>query len=158
MDQLRALANPAGKSKPKTEKALCRKADAILARFVVELWIKVDIALEAAEKFRQVTRGRSSANTMYLKIVHWIPRIACSRDEKEISKSEVMDGIFPLATNTEPGCLRRAPCLQVPAPARKAPSVSEIRFTGRSDLRQKEPPDRSLDVRLFSRAVGMRPD
>ena len=76
-------------------------SDAILARFAVELWIQVDIALEPAEKFRQITRGRSSANTMYHKIVHWVPRITCSRDEKAISKSEVMDGIFPLATNTD---------------------------------------------------------
>jgi transposase len=101
MDQLRALADPSRKKKPKTEKAIRRKADAILARFAVELWIKVDIVLEPAEKFRQITRGRSSANTMYHKIVHWVPRITCSRDEKAISKSEVMDGIFPLATNTD---------------------------------------------------------
>jgi hypothetical protein len=66
----------------------------------VELWIKVDIVLEPAEKFRQITRGRSSTNTMYHKIVYWVPRITCSRDEKAISKSEVMDGTFPLATNT----------------------------------------------------------
>jgi len=101
MNQLRLLADPARKKKPKTEKALRRKADAILSRFAVEAWVKVDIALEQVEKFRQVTRGRSSANTMYHKIVQRVPRISCSRDQKVVSKSELMDGIFPLATNTD---------------------------------------------------------
>ena len=101
MDQLRALADPARKKKPKTEKALRKKADTILARFAVEVWVKVEITLEQREKFRQVARGRSSANTMYHKIVQWVPRISCARDENAILRSEVMDGIYPLATNTE---------------------------------------------------------
>src|SRR5260370_27510665 len=70
MDQLRALADPARKKKPKTEKALRKKADAILARFAVEAWVKVDIALQPVEKFRQGTRGRASANTLYHTPVH----------------------------------------------------------------------------------------
>jgi transposase len=101
MEQLRALADPAGKKKPKTEKALRKKADAILARFAGEAWVKFEIALQEVEKFRQVTRGRASANTMYHKVVRWVPRISCSRDEEAISKSEVMDGIFPLSTNAD---------------------------------------------------------
>ena len=53
------------------------------------------------EEFRQVRRGRSSANTMYRKIVRWVPSLSCTRDEEAISKSAVMDGIFPLVTNTQ---------------------------------------------------------
>lgn len=99
MNQLRLLADPARKKKPRTEKTLRRKADEILSHFAVQTWIKVDITLEQVERFRQVQRGRSSTNTMYHKIVHRVPRISCSRDEQAISKSEMMDGIFPLATN-----------------------------------------------------------
>jgi len=98
MDRLRALADSAGKHKPKTEKALRRKVDAILSGF--EPWIRVDMALEKVERFRQVRRGRSSANTTYRKIVQWVPTISYARDEKAISQSAAMDGIFPLATNT----------------------------------------------------------
>jgi hypothetical protein len=36
---------------------------------------------------------------MYRKSVLLVPRISCSRDENAISKSRVMDGIFPLSTN-----------------------------------------------------------
>src|SRR5207245_10323556 len=78
-----------------------KQAEAILARFAVRGWIKVDIASVEVEKFRQVTRGRSSADTMYRKLVHWVPRINCSRDENAIARAELMDGTFPLTTNTE---------------------------------------------------------
>ena len=98
MDRLRALADSAGKHKPKTEKALRRKVDAILSGF--EPWIRVDMALEKVERFRQVRRGRSSATTTYRKIVQWVPTISYARNEKAISQSAAMDGIFPLATNT----------------------------------------------------------
>src|SRR5205823_2307499 len=101
MDQLRALADPVRKRKPKKEQTLRKQAEAILARFAVRGWIKVDIASVEVEKFRQVTRGRSSADTMYRKLVHWVPRINCSRDENAIARAELMDGTFPLTTNTE---------------------------------------------------------
>ena len=99
--QLRALADPLRKKSPKTEAALRKKADKILSRLDVKAWVKVDIALERIEKFKQLKRGRAAANTVYRKVVLNVPRITCSRDENAISKSEVMDGIFPLVTNTE---------------------------------------------------------
>ena len=100
MDQLRALADPTRKKKPKTEKALRKKVDAILARFAVGTWVTVDIALQPVEKFTQINRGRASANTMYHKVVQWVPSISCARDDNAISQAELMDGIFPLSTNT----------------------------------------------------------
>src|SRR5487761_108136 len=101
MDQLRALADPARKRKPQKEKALRKKADAILARIAGEAWVQFEITLQEEEKFRQITRGRASSHTMYRKVVRWVPRISCSRNEEAISKSEVMDGIFPLSTNAD---------------------------------------------------------
>jgi transposase len=59
------------------------------------------MALETVEQFRQIKRGRSSPSTLYHKIVRQVPRIIYSRDEQAISKSERMDGIFPLASNTK---------------------------------------------------------
>src|SRR5207248_10100970 len=101
MDQLRALADPVRKRKPKKEQTLRKQAEAILARFAVRGWIKVDIASVEVEKFRQVTRGRSSADTMYRKLVHWVPGINCSRDENALARAELADGTVTLTTNTE---------------------------------------------------------
>ena len=101
MDHLRALADPVQKKMPKTEAALKRRAEKILVRFDAKSWVKVDIALERVEKFKQLKRGRAAADTAYRKVVHFVPRISCSRNENAIAQSEVMDGIFPLVTNTE---------------------------------------------------------
>jgi transposase len=53
------------------------------------------------EKFKQLKRGRAGEDTAYRKLVHFVPRISCSRNENAIAQSEAMDGIFPLVTNTE---------------------------------------------------------
>lgn len=101
LDQLRALLDPTRKKKPKKEKALRKKVAGILARYGVEHWIKVEVALEEVEEYRQVTRGRSTANTVYRKLVRWVPRLSYARDEKAIAQSELLDGTFPLTTNTD---------------------------------------------------------
>lgn len=101
MAQLRALADPERKKKARTEPKLRKQADAILARFAVEAWVKVEIAIEEVAKFRQLTPGRASSNTVYRKVRRWLPRISCSRDENAIARAELMDGVFPLTTNTD---------------------------------------------------------
>jgi transposase len=101
IDHLRALADPTRKKKPKTEAALRKKSEQLLSRFGVKDWVTVEIALEKVEKFKQVGRGRSSDDSRYRKIVQFVPVITCSRDENAIAHSEVMDGVFPLVTNTD---------------------------------------------------------
>jgi len=100
MDQLRALADPQRK-KATTEPRLRKQADAILVRFAVQPWIKVDIALQQVVTFRQLTRGRASADTAYRRVVRWLPRLSYSRDENAIARAQLMDGVFPLTTNTD---------------------------------------------------------
>lgn len=101
VDHIRALADPKRKKRPKTEKAMRKRTDAILNRFGVADWITVEIALERVEKFKQARRGRSSDDSMFRRVIHWIPSIECSRNESAISQASAMDGIFPLATNTD---------------------------------------------------------
>jgi transposase len=101
MEQLRALADPGRKKKATSEPKLRKQAHAILARFAVQAWVKIEIAIEEVVQFRQLTPGRASTDTMYRKVARWLPRIRCSRDENAIARAELMDGIFPLTTNTD---------------------------------------------------------
>jgi transposase len=101
MDQLRALADPDRKRKARTEPKLRKQADAILNRFAAQEWVKVEVAREEVTNFRQLTPGRASANTVYRKVVHWLPRLSYTRDENAIARAELMDGVFPLTTNTD---------------------------------------------------------
>lgn len=101
IDHIHSLADPKRKKRPRTEKAMRRKADAIINRFGVADWITAEVALERAEKFKQVRRGRSTGDSMYRRVVYWVPSIDCSRNEAAISAASAMDGIFPLTTNTD---------------------------------------------------------
>jgi transposase len=97
VNRLRALADPANGNKPKTESALRRKVEHAVAG--CETWIRTDISLTEVERFRQLTRGRSSAQTTYRKTMHRAPTLSYTRNEIAISQSAVMDGTFPLVTN-----------------------------------------------------------
>jgi transposase len=98
---LQDLTDPVRKKKPKTEKTLRKKAESILLKCGVEEWLQIDIALEKVENFKQLSRGPASADTVYRKTVHWIPHIKITRDENVIARAKLMDGIFPLVTNTD---------------------------------------------------------
>jgi transposase len=100
LSQLHALAERT-KEKPKKEAKLRKQAAKIIAHFNVKSWIKYEVALERVEKFTQLKRGRPAADTVYQKTIHFVPSLSCSRDENAIATSEMMDGVFPLVTNTE---------------------------------------------------------
>lgn len=100
LQHLTALSEP-GKRKPRTEAALRRQSEKLLARFKVKEWIKIDIALERVEGFKQKTRGPATDDTDFRRVVKWVPRLSANRDLAGIAKSAAMDGIFPLTTNTE---------------------------------------------------------
>lgn len=100
LDHLRSLDE--GKRRgPQTEAALKRRADKILLRFGAKEWVRVEVALERVEQFKQKTRGRAAEDTDYRRIVKWVPRLNAKRELEAIAKDEAMDGVFPLATNTE---------------------------------------------------------
>jgi transposase len=101
MSHLRALTDSGRKRKVKKEKSLAKKADEVLVKFGVKEWICVDITSEKVEEFKQLTRGRSTEKTSYRKVIQSIPRITCRRNHEGIAQSEIMDGTFPLATNTD---------------------------------------------------------
>jgi transposase len=97
---LKSLNEP-GRKKPRTEAAFQRRADKILTRFKVSDWIRIEISLERVEEFKQKTRGPATEETDYRKLIKWVPRLSAKRDLERIAKSAAMDGIFPLATNTD---------------------------------------------------------
>ena len=75
LGQLGGLADPARKKRPKTDKAVRRKVEEILEHFAVKPWVRVEVTWESVEQFRQIKRGRSSANTLYRRMVRQVPHI-----------------------------------------------------------------------------------
>jgi transposase len=86
---------------PKTEAAIRNRVDQILAQHRAEEWVTVDIKWDAVEHFKAVTRGKPTAETTFRRIVKKEPRLHVSTNSANIARSQAMDGIFPLTTNTK---------------------------------------------------------
>lgn len=86
---------------PKTESALRKRINAILARYKAQEWLNVEIKMDVEEKFKALTRGKPTGETRYRRITSKMPRLHITRNAEAIARALVMDGIFPLATNTK---------------------------------------------------------
>ena len=86
---------------PKTEAAARKRIDAVLTRFQVRDWLAVDVKFDEESKYRATTRGKPTADTQYRLEKKREPRLHIRRQEETIAQAKLMDGIFPLATNTK---------------------------------------------------------
>lgn len=86
---------------PRTETAIRKRIDQILAQHHAEEWIAVEVKWDVIETFKAVTRGKPKADTTFRRILQQIPRLHVSTDAANIARSAAMDGIFPLTTNTK---------------------------------------------------------
>jgi len=86
---------------PKTEPAIRRAAENLLAQYRVADWVHYQIELQPRTQFIQTTRGRPSPQTTYKRVVRPIPVVSATQDAAAIARSQTTDGTFPLVTNTE---------------------------------------------------------
>jgi transposase len=86
---------------PKTDAAIGKRVDEIIAQHRAEEWITVEIKWDAVEKFKAITRGKPTAHTTFRRIIHHVPRLHVRTNPENIARSQAMDGIFPLTTNAK---------------------------------------------------------
>jgi transposase len=86
---------------PKTEAAIGKRVDEIIAQHGAEDWVTVEVKWDAVEKFKAITRGKPTAETTFRRIIQHVPRLHVSTDAANIARSAAVDGIFPLTTNTK---------------------------------------------------------
>jgi len=86
---------------PKTEAAITKRVEEILAQHRAADWVTVDIKWDKVEYFKAVTRGKPTPDTSFRRIVKKEPRLHVKTNPDGIARSQVMDGIFPLTTNTK---------------------------------------------------------
>ena len=86
---------------PKTDAAIGKRIDEIIAQHGAEHWITVEIKWDAVEKFKAITRGKPTPDTIFRRIIQQVPRLHVGTDAANIARSAAMDGIFPLTTNTK---------------------------------------------------------
>jgi transposase len=86
---------------PKTDTAIRKRVDEIIAQHHAEEWITVEIKWDEVEKFKAVTRGKPTAETTFRRIIQHVPRLHITTNAENLARSAAMDGIFPLTTNTK---------------------------------------------------------
>src|SRR5262245_14920942 len=86
---------------PKTDAAIAKRVNEIIAQHRAEAWITVEIKWDAVEKFKAITRGKPTADTTFRRIIRHMPRLHVRTNAENIAHSQAMDGIFPLTTNTK---------------------------------------------------------
>lgn len=86
---------------PKTDAAIRTRVDEVIAQHGAEEWVTVEIKWDAVEKFKAITRGKPTADTIFRRIIQQVPRLHVGTDAANIARSAAMDGIFPLTTNTK---------------------------------------------------------
>jgi transposase len=86
---------------PKTEAAIRKRVDQIIAQHHSEEWIAVEVKWDAVERFKAITRGKPTADTTFRRTIQHVPRLHVSTNAEKIAQSAAMDGIFPLTTNTK---------------------------------------------------------
>jgi transposase len=86
---------------PKTDAAIRKRVDEVIAQHGAEEWVTVEIKWDAVEKFKAITRGKPTADTIFRRIMQQVPRLHVGTDAANIARSAAMDGIFPLTTNTK---------------------------------------------------------
>lgn len=86
---------------PKTDAAIRKRVDEIIAQHGAQDWVTVEIKWDAVEKFKAVTRGKPTTDTIFRRIIQQVPRLRVGTDAASIARSAAMDGIFPLTTNTK---------------------------------------------------------
>lgn len=86
---------------PKTESAMRNRIDSILTRYHVGDFLRVAIEMETEEEFKALTRGKRTSETKYRRVMKKIPCLNIHRNAEAITRAQLMDGIFPLTTNTK---------------------------------------------------------
>ena len=86
---------------PKTDAAIARRVNEIIAQQGAAEWITVEVKWDAVEKFKAITRGKPTADTTFRRIIQQVPRLHIGTNAENIARSAAMDGIFPLTTNTK---------------------------------------------------------
>jgi transposase len=86
---------------PKTEPAIRRAAENLLAHYHIKNLVQYQIQLQQKDHFVQTTRGKPSERTTYKRITQTIPTIIARLDPVAEAAAQTLDGVFPYVTNTD---------------------------------------------------------
>jgi transposase len=84
----------------RTEKALRKAAQKVLVKNRVEPWIQLEVPMEPKTLYQRQPRHHPQEATAYRQVRRKVPVLHYRIDEAALARAKVMDGVFPLGTNT----------------------------------------------------------
>jgi transposase len=93
--------NNAKRRGPKSETAMQKAIDKIIARYKIGDWLIATVSVEEVERFRQTRKGKATESSLFKR--SFVKRVTVEvRDNIDSqNQSAAMDGIFPLVTNKD---------------------------------------------------------
>jgi transposase len=88
-------------SGPKTEAAVRRAAENILARYHVPSLVDYELKLQDKVQFTQKTLRKPSLQIIRQRVVKPVPVLSARVNPTALAQAQAMDGTFPLVTNTQ---------------------------------------------------------
>jgi transposase len=85
----------------RNEGALRKAAQKILAKNRVESWIQLEVRWSTKTVYKRRRRRTPGEAVSYQQVRKKIPTLDYQLDEAAIARAKVLDGVFPLATNTK---------------------------------------------------------
>lgn len=86
---------------PKTEPAVRRAAETILARYHVGAWIHYTIKLVRKIQLTRKILRRPKLRTIRQRVIKPVPVLRARKNPLALARAQAMDGTFPLVTNTK---------------------------------------------------------
>jgi transposase len=79
---------------PKTDTAIRKRVDEIIAQHHAKEWITVEIKWDEVEKFKAVTCGKPTAETTFRRIIQHVPRLHLTTNRKTLRDRRLWTGSF----------------------------------------------------------------
>lgn len=85
----------------KTEKSLRRAAEEILDKHKASEWIEIEVRTREEHRYKKTSSGKPGPDATYRRKTYKIPYLVITKNQDGVTRSEAMDGIFPLTTNAK---------------------------------------------------------
>jgi len=84
---------------PKSEAAMKKAIDKIIARYKIGDWLIATVTVEEVERFRQTRKGKATDSSLFKRSFAKLVSVDIRDNLDSQTRSASMDGIFPLVTN-----------------------------------------------------------
>lgn len=93
--------NSSEMKRSKSQSIIQGRAEKILEKYRAKAWVNFEIGTQDSDEYKKIGKGRPGEESIYRKDSKKIYSVKATKNYENIEQSKLMDGIFPLITNTK---------------------------------------------------------